>query len=199
MPEAGFISASMAKDVMTNGRGKDNPFGATFMTRAHHVGAGRVGYDTSTDISHLASVEWGNEQQWVATEAYQDATMATVHSVEKWHQLEDRFGCTVDGLVGEDGMIEIKCPNSINHLRNVLYNEQLDDYIHQIQFSLWITGRQWCDFISFDSRAPIGLQLHVHRVERDEVAIAELKERAGAMDIEADRIAELLRTKMETK
>jgi exodeoxyribonuclease (lambda-induced) len=81
----------------------------------------------------------------------------------------------------------------------VLYNEQLDDYIHQIQFSLWITGRQWCDFISFDSRAPIGLQLHVHRVERDEVAIAELKERAGAMDVEADRIAELLRTKMETK
>jgi putative phage-type endonuclease len=83
-------------------------------------------------------------------------------------------GCTVgyspDGLVGEDGLIEIKSPRQKTHLQSLLTNTVPAQYMPQVQTGLAVTGRKWCDFISY---AP-GLPLFVYRCYRDEAVIAQL-------------------------
>jgi hypothetical protein len=201
MPKLGLITASQAGKIMATGRGKDNPFGATFYGYARQVAAGRLGYDVSTDISHMSAVQWGIENEWLAVEAYREETFADVQYTgddQRFtvHPEYDFLGCTPDGLVGSDGLIEIKCPNSDNHFANLCDNAQLDDYIPQMQFQMLVTGRKWCDWISFDPRAPEALQLHVVRVMRDDAYIATLLERAIELNRIADEIADGIRERI---
>jgi len=101
-------------------------------------------------------------------------------------------GCSPDGMVGDDGMIEIKCPMTATHLDTLLGQSTPARYIDQIQFQLACTGRAWCDFVSFDPRMPEYLRLFVRRVARDDKRIAELETEAVAFlgEIEA-RITQL--------
>jgi hypothetical protein len=80
-----------------------------------------------------------------------------------------------DGLIGDDGMLEIKCPNTANHFDTLLKGEPPTKYIPQMQWQMACANRLWCDFVSFDPRAPEGLQLFVKRVERDDKYILELE------------------------
>jgi hypothetical protein len=194
MPKNGFISASMAKAVLTEGRKKDELYGQTFLSEAKKVGAAMIGWDVSVDISHIPSVQHGNEYEHEAIQVYQNRKLVEVHSQQEWQQTEcGRMGCTPDGLVGTDGMIEVKCPLPHNHLDNLLENAQLSTYIGQIQFSLMVTGRAWCDFISYDPFAPEALRLHVYRVQRDEELSKNLKCRAAYMHELAKNYAEQLK------
>jgi predicted phage-related endonuclease len=77
--------------------------------------------------------------------------------------------------VGDDGMIEIKCPKSTTHIEYLLNNELPNTYYWQVHGQMWVTGRKWVDFVSFDPRMPEKKQLFVHRVNRDEDIIAQLK------------------------
>lgn len=88
-------------------------------------------------------------------------------------------GGSPDCLVGDDGVLEIKCPYHVhNHLANIESDgTQNRDYIWQMQGNLWITNRQWCDFVSFHPFVPKSLQFHVVRYERDEDIIEEIEER----------------------
>lgn len=81
-------------------------------------------------------------------------------------------GCSPDRLICDDGGLECKCPTSPTHLTTMLTGECL--HLPQIQGCMWITGRQWWDFVSFDPRMPDGLQLYMQRIERDEEYIAKL-------------------------
>ena len=83
------------------------------------------------------------------------------------HPTIEGFGCSPDGIVGE-GLIEIKCPNTANHIETVLENKVPSKYIPQMQCQMACTGAKWCDFVSFDPRVPEDLQLFVVRVERDQ-------------------------------
>lgn len=198
MPKKGFISASMAKAVLTKGRGKGQDYGATFITEAQRVGAQMVGYDVSADLDHIANIQHGNEYEPYAIEAYESDTMQAVHGQQVWVQSEcGRFGCHPDGLVGTDGMIEVKCPKPSNHLDNILNNAQLSTYLPQMQFSLMVTGRKWCDFISYDPDAPTGIHLHVVRVERYDAMIADLAPRSAYMHQLATKIAKELEAKLK--
>jgi putative phage-type endonuclease len=87
-------------------------------------------------------------------------------------------GCSPDGLVGDDGMVEIKCPNTATHLDTLLGQSTPARYIDQIQFQVACTGRQWCDFVSYDPRLPERMRLFVRRVSRDDNRIAELETEA---------------------
>ena len=89
-------------------------------------------------------------------------------------------GCSPDGLVGDDGLIEIKCPNTATHLDTLLGQSTPARYIDQIQFQMACTGRAWCDFISYDPRLPENMRLFVRRVMRDDKRIAELEAEAVA-------------------
>jgi putative phage-type endonuclease len=84
-------------------------------------------------------------------------------------------GCSPDGLVGDDGMIEVKCPMTAGHLDTLLGQAVPAKYIDQMQFQMACCGRQWVDFISYDPRLPEHMRLFVRRVSRDDNRIAELE------------------------
>jgi putative phage-type endonuclease len=115
-----------------------------------------------------AAMEWGTEQEPFARMAYEAHTGTFVKEdgfVD--HPTIEGFGCSPDGIVGE-GLIEIKCPNTANHIETVLENKVPSKYIPQMQCQMACTGAKWCDFVSFDPRVPEDLQLFVVRVERDQ-------------------------------
>ena len=115
-----------------------------------------------------AAMEWGTEQEPFARMAY-EAHTGTFVKEEGFvdHPTIEGFGCSPDGIVGE-GLIEIKCPNTANHVETVLENKVPSKYIPQMQCQMACTGAKWCDFVSFDPRVPEDLQLFVVRVERDQ-------------------------------
>jgi putative phage-type endonuclease len=80
-----------------------------------------------------------------------------------------------DGLVGDDGLLEVKCPNTATHLDRLLGEPIPAKYFTQMQWQMACTGRKWCDYVSFDPRLPENMRLHIERVRRHDVHIAELE------------------------
>lgn len=85
-------------------------------------------------------------------------------------------GASPDGLVGDKGLVEIKCPNTATHIATLTGANIDRKYLLQMQWQMECTGRDWCDFASFDPRLPDEMQLHVRRVERDEALLAEIRD-----------------------
>lgn len=84
-------------------------------------------------------------------------------------------GGSPDGLINDDGLLEIKCPaSSVVHLKTVIADCMPEEHRAQVQGNLWITNRQWAEFVSFDARMPEHLRLFHQRIERDEKFIEEL-------------------------
>jgi putative phage-type endonuclease len=97
-------------------------------------------------------------------------------------------GASPDGLVGDDGLVEIKCPESATHVETILGAPISERHALQMQWQMACTGRAWCDYVSFDPRAPDpALRLHVRRVERDVSRILDLEVEVAAF---LDEIAE---------
>lgn len=118
----------------------------------------------------------GKEYEPFARAAYEIATGADVDKVGfVVHPTIERAGSSPDGLVGDDGMIEIKCPKPKNHIRNKLAGVLPEDHEPQVMWNLACTGRKWCDFVSFGMRLSERYQLLVVRAYRDEARIAELE------------------------
>lgn len=133
---------------------------------------------TGTATDHYAStaMQWGQDNEAGARMAYEAATGAIVEEVGFFpHTTMENVGGSPDGLVGDDGGFEAKCPfNSAVHL--VCFLEGMpDEHRAQVQGLMWITGRQWWDFVSFDPRLPEPFNLYVQRIARDEDLIAELE------------------------
>ena len=179
MPKPKHITPSKFKDVLTKGRGKDKPFGDTALSYAEDLAMEMLG--VTLDEVTAPSLQWGLDLEPVAIEAYQMQTFNKVDPVEQSiHHPTLPYVCGLpDGLVGTDGMVEIKCPKqSRNHKRNLVNAYQYEKlYKAQIQGYLWITGRNWCDFVSFDPRFPEDYQLAIHRIERDDDYIEMLEHR----------------------
>lgn len=96
-------------------------------------------------------------------------------------------GCSPDGLIGDDGLVELKCPaNPAKHLAAIRSGEHAKEYRWQLQHQLLVTGRAWVDAVSYDPRFPDNLQLAVVRVKRDEDAIAALREAIKEADAEVE-------------
>ena len=119
-----------------------------------------------------AAMQHGTETEPLARAAYEalkDVLVDEVGFVP--HPTIEMAGASPDGLVGDDGLIEIKCPNTATHIDTLLSQTVPGKYNTQMQFQMACTGRKWCDFVSFDNRLPEELQLFVTRVPRDEVFI----------------------------
>jgi putative phage-type endonuclease len=108
-----------------------------------------------------------------AYEFYQGVTVEQVAFVP--HPTIADAGCSPDGLVGGDGQVEIKCPQTAGHLETLLGQAVPGKYETQMQFQMSCTGRKWCDFVSYDPRMPEHMRLFIMRVERDDRRIAELE------------------------
>jgi putative phage-type endonuclease len=119
-----------------------------------------------------AAMQHGIETEPLARAAYEaryDVLVDEVGFVS--HPTIEMSGASPDGLVGEDGLIEIKCPNTATHIETLLSESVPNKYYTQMQFQIACTGRKYCDFVSFDNRLPTELQMFVKRVPRDDMYI----------------------------
>lgn len=124
-----------------------------------------------------AAMAWGNDVEPQARAAYEYHRAAKVELVGFVpHPTIADSGASPDGLVGSDGLIEIKCPETHTHIENLETMSVPSKYITQIQWQLATTGRQWCDFVSFDPRMPEAMQFFCVRVHRVPEIIEELEQ-----------------------
>jgi putative phage-type endonuclease len=115
-----------------------------------------------------AAMLWGVEKEEEARTAYSFVTGQEVIEVGLYkHPTIIGTHASPDGLVGDDGCIEIKCPNSATHIETLKSNRIANKYLMQMHWQMICADRQWCDFVSFDPRMPDHLMLYVQRVERD--------------------------------
>jgi putative phage-type endonuclease len=123
-----------------------------------------------------SAMQWGTETEPLARAAYEAHADVLVDEVAMiTHPTIEAAGASPDGYVGDEGILEIKCPNSSTHIDTLLSQAVPSKHITQIQFQLACTGRKWCDFVSFDPRLPTELQLFVKRVQRDDAYIQMLE------------------------
>lgn len=158
----GIITASEMKSVMAKGSG------ATRKTYMYKLIGERITGEPTQSYSN-AHMDRGHEHEPIACGLYQDSTGLEVDHVGfiKNHGV----GYSPDGLVGEDGCIEIK--SKLAHIQAELLDKDKvpSEHLKQIHCGLWVSGRQWLDFISY---CP-GMPLFVKRVERDQTLIDEMK------------------------
>ena len=128
------------------------------------------------DSYQNAAMVWGVNTEPQARVAYEAALGELVEEVGFIpHPTIQMAGASPDGLVGEDGLVEIKCPTTITHIDTLLSLNVPSQYAAQMQWQMACTGRQWCDFVSYDPRLPENMQMFIHRMERDNKMIAELE------------------------
>lgn len=199
----GKITASRFKDVLS----RKKP--TATQAKAGHPGdpsAERTTYLWQTVIERLtgnptvvyetAAMRWGTEQEPIARIAYESETGLTVTECGFIPHDGLPVGCSPDGLVGDVGLIEVKCPfNPQNHLMTVL-DGMPDDHLAQIQGQLWLTSRQWCDFVSFHPSMPGEFQLYIERIHADAAYHEILEREVRAFDDEAEALIRALRAKV---
>jgi putative phage-type endonuclease len=123
-----------------------------------------------------AAMQWGTDTEPFARAAYEATQGVMVEEVGfVRHPSIEWAGASPDGLVGDDGLVEIKCPESKGMLETLLTKKVPGKYFTQMQFQMACTGRNWCDYAVFDPRMPAKVQLFVTRVERDNEYIAEIE------------------------
>lgn len=114
------------------------------------------------------------------------------------HPFIPNAGCSPDGLVNDDGLVEIKCPNTATHIDFLLTGKIPIAYATQMAFQMACTGRRWCDYASYDRRMPEHMRLHVFRVRRDENIIEQLDIKVQAFLAELDATVAMLRQRFPT-
>lgn len=138
-----------------------------------------------------AAMQWGTDMEPEARAAYESATGVFVTEVGLIdHPRIPMSAASPDGLVGDEGLIEIKCPESKQHLRNLATKKPDGKYLHQMMWQMACTGRKWCDFVSYDPRFPHHLQLMIVRIQRDDQLIAELESEVQAFLSEVTEMVE---------
>jgi len=119
-----------------------------------------------------AAMQHGTETEPLARAAYEALKDVLVDEVGFIpHPKILMAGASPDGFIGDNGLLEIKCPNTATHIDTLLSETVPGKYNTQMQFQMACTDREWCDFVSFDNRLPTELQLFVKRVPRDNVFI----------------------------
>ena len=169
----GKVTASKVADVMSKGTGR-----ATYMD---DLLAERMSGQSKPSFTNDA-MRWGTEQEPYARQAYEVDQECFVEETGFWQHEELALGVSPDGLVGgdgvvgEDGLVEIKCPNSSTHVGWLRAKKVPAKHIKQIQCQLWVTGRSWCDFVSYDPRMiDTKNRLMVVRCKRDDALITKME------------------------
>lgn len=185
----GKVTASRVADVVAKTKTGYSASRANYMAQ---LIAERL-TDTVADAYTNAAMQHGTETEPEARDAYQFYQGADVKEVAFVpHPKIDQAGCSPDGLVGDEGLVEIKCPNTATHLETLLGQAVPAKYETQMQFQMACTGRQWCDFVSYDPRMPENMRLFVKRLPRNDARIKELESEIAAFLLEmAVKLSEL--------
>jgi hypothetical protein len=135
------------------------------------------------------AMQWGIDTEPFARAAYELTCNTTVDTVGfAIHPHIPRFGCSPDGLLGDDGGAEFKCPNTATHLDWILAGVVPEEHKPQMLANMSCTGRKWWEFVSFDPRLPRHLQLFIRRFVRDETRIAEIEAKVQKFLAEVDDV-----------
>lgn len=140
-----------------------------------------------------AAIKWGLEMEPQARDAYvffADADVTQIGFVD--HPRIAMTGASPDGLVGDAGLVEIKCPLTATHIETLLTASVREKYLFQMQWQMACTGRQWCDFVSYDPRMPERMRYFCQRMPRNDRLIADLERQVSEFLREvADKVAAL--------
>lgn len=181
----GKFTGSRFVDVLARAKKDGKPLKA-FYDCVEQVVVERV-YGQPVEGAEGAALRWGKDVEPFARAAYELETGNVV--IDSGFVAHPEFslitGCSPDGIIGTDGGLEMKCPkNPAIHLKR--FSEGMEEeHLPQVQGCMWVTGRKWWDFVSYDPRAPGHLQIYIQRIERDEAFIANLQ----ASVMEADALA----------
>jgi len=168
----GRATASRVSDIVAKTKAG---WGASRANYEAELIAERLTGETGESFTNSA-MQWGTDTEPQARAAYEFLTDVEVTEVGFMiHPNIAMSGASPDGLVGHEGMVEIKCPKTATHLATLLGGAIPKKYMVQIQWQLSCAGRAWCDFVSFDPRLPAKHQLFVKRVERNADMITDLE------------------------
>lgn len=163
----GIPTASNFHKILAKGKGE------TRKSYMKHLAAERLtGQKIGFPIND--AIRWGSEKEPEARAAYEFHSGNDCQIVGFY--TTGSFGCSPDGLVGDAGTVEFKCPLTTTHIETVLSGKMPEKHKAQVQGQLWITGRNWCDFVSFDPRITHAADYFCVRVSRDDQYIADLEE-----------------------
>ncbi len=158
----GKFSASSAQAIATAGKGLDT---IVYQKVAEKLSGKRESTYSNPDM------ERGNKQEDIARSSYEMETGNKVKQVG-FCELNEYVGASPDGLIGKDGLVEIKCQRNSNYIRS-RYTKKIDTgYLWQMQMQMYVTDRKWCDFVVFNENFP---NLLITRVNRDEKIIEKIK------------------------
>lgn len=144
---------------------------------------------TTIEGRKSADMKRGTEKEGEARDRYARKTNLPVTEAPFVpHPVIGMAGASPDGFVGDEGLVEIKCPTSQTAVEVLLTEEVEDAYMAQIQWQLACTGRRWCDYVVYDDRLPDNMQLFIKRIERDDTLIKSVEKevREFIAEIEAD-------------
>lgn len=173
LARVGKVTASRIADLMAKLR--DGRPGASYHNYMAELIAERL---TGQPKEHFtnAAMMWGTEHEPEARSAYSffhDVDVVQVGLID--HPTINMAAASPDGLVGDYGLVEIKCPNTATHIETLLSRVIDGKYVKQMQFQMACTRRNWCDFVSYDPRMPERLKLFVMRVKRDDALISQME------------------------
>ena len=169
---AGSLGASQVADAIA--KTKTGGGASRANVRARMVTERLTGQPVETFVND--AMRWGTDQEDNARTAY---SFLHGHTVEQiglaLHPTIKGTHASPDGLIGTDGLVEIKAPNSATHIETLKSQTIPARYITQMEWQMAVLGRQWCDYVSYDPRFPEELQLFVKRHHRDDARIADLE------------------------
>ena len=183
LAKCGWVGASRVADIIAKTKSGWSASRATYMGQ---LIAERL---TGTPMDSWTSreMQWGIDTETAARAAYQfEAGVLVSKTGFVPHPKLPMAGASPDGLVGTDGLIECKCPNTATHIETLLGQSVPARYYTQMQFQMACTGRAWCDFVSFDPRLPENMQLFVKRVPRTESYISDIESQVREFLAELD-------------
>lgn len=159
---AGRVTASRISDLSAKTK---TGWGASRANYMAELVAERLTGKVAEGFSNAAMM-WGTEKEPEARSAYAFITSQEITPIGfVIHPTIEMSGASPDGLVGDDGLVELKCPNTATHIETLLSETIPEKYLKQMYWQMACTGRNWCDFVSYDPRLPARMQLFIQRVE----------------------------------
>lgn len=142
-----------------------------------------------------SAMVWGVEQEPNARSAYEAETgLLVVETGFIPHPDIEWAGASPDGLVSDEGLVEIKCPIPATHIDFLMTGKIPSNYETQMQWQMACTGRLWCDYVSYDPRLPANMQLKIVRIPRNQIYISELEREVSMFLSELDQKIQALIT-----
>lgn len=186
----GKITASGAHNLLVKGAGKTRK--SYILSKACEIVTGVL---QGPDLSGNPWVERGKELEALAIQRYEEETFSIVERVG-FVELSQYVGCSPDGIVSPDGLIEVKCKKADNHLQSIIDGKEgiENNYYTQMQMQMFCCDAQWCDYVLFHPDFPANhdkyRDLHIIRIERDDIFIKNLEKEIEKAIVEIRTITE---------